>query len=217
MCATAGHSTQKYSSNRGYVVLQPQFRGSTGYGKDYLARGFGQWGRAMQDDIDDGMDWLVKQGIADAKRVCVMGASYGGYAALWGAIRNPERYRCAISFAGVFDVRAMLRWDAKQTGGGRYFKDWKKRVQGEEKQDLAAVSPLQQATRLKIPVLIAHGEKDDNVPPSQSKNMIKAAAANPGGVEAVMYPEAGHGFSRTQDSIDFMRRVEAFLAKHNPA
>ena len=204
-------------ANRGYAVLQPQFRGSTGYGKDYLVRGFGQWGRAMQDDLDDGMDWLVGRGIVDAKRVCIMGTSYGGYAAMWGAIRNPERYRCAISMAGVSDVRAMLRWDAKQMGGGRYFKDWKDRVRGEEEIDLAAVSPLQQAARLRVPMLIAHGAKDTSVPPLQSARMVKAAAGNPGGTQSIVYPEAAHGFSRSEDATDFMRRVEAFLAKHNPS
>ncbi|OYU73496.1 MAG: hypothetical protein CFE45_37170, partial [Burkholderiales bacterium PBB5] len=90
-------------ANRGYAVIQPNFRGSGGYGEDFFALGEGQVGRGMQDDIDDAMDWAVAQGIADAKRVCVVGGSYGGYAALWAVLRNPERYVCAASWAGVTD------------------------------------------------------------------------------------------------------------------
>lgn len=99
----------QYLASKGYAVLQPNFRGSTGFGKAFVERGTGAWGRGMQDDIDDGAKWLAGSGVADAKRVCIMGASFGGYAAMWAAARNPETYRCAISFAGISDVAAMLR------------------------------------------------------------------------------------------------------------
>jgi dienelactone hydrolase len=207
----------QFLASRGYAVLQPNFRGSTGYGRSFVERGYGQWGAAMQDDLDDGVDWLASQGIADSKRVCIMGASYGGYAALWAAVRNPDRYRCAISFAGVTDVRAMIRYDTKAMAAPRYSKRWRQRVQGEEKRDLAAVSPLQQAKRIAIPVLIGHGETDSNVPVDQAKKLI--AALKKAGIahEAALYPNVGHGFEKPEDSIDFLKRVDRFLTEHNPA
>ena len=101
----------QFLANRGYVVLQPNFRGSTGYGKAFVDAASGEFGRKMQDDLDDGVRWLAGRGLVDPKRVCILGASYGGYAAMWAAVRNPEIYRCAISFAGISDVAAMLRFD----------------------------------------------------------------------------------------------------------
>jgi dipeptidyl aminopeptidase/acylaminoacyl peptidase len=204
-------------ASRGYAVLQPNFRGSTGFGRDFVERGYGEWGRKMQDDLDDGVAWLAGQGTIDPKRVCIVGASYGGYAALWGAIRNPEIYRCAVSLAGVTDIRAMLKFDARAMVATRYWKLWQRKVEGEEKRDLAAVSPLQQAARLHVPVLIAHGELDGNVPADQSRLMIKALKDRGAVVQSAFYPRAGHGFTLSEDSADFMKRVEAFLEVHNPA
>lgn len=204
-------------ANRGYAVLQPNFRGSTGYGRAYVERGYGEWGKRMQDDLDDGVDWLAAAGTIDPKRVCMVGGSYGGYAALWGAIRNPDKYRCAISFAGVTDVRAILKYDNKFVIAPRYTKQWRRKIVGEEARDLAAVSPLQQAARLNVPVLIAHGERDTNVPVDQSRKLVAALKGRGAPVQTAFYPNAGHGFDRTEDSVDFLRRVEAFLDVHNPA
>ncbi len=208
----------QFLASRGYAVLQPNFRGSTGYGRAFVERGYGQFGTGMIDDIEDGVEWLIGQGIANRARVCIMGASYGGYAALWAPIRSPERYRCAISLAGVTDIRAMLRYDSRMMAAPRYAREWRRRVEGEERTDLAAISPLQQAARLRVPLLIAHGERDTNVPPSQSRQLVAAlrrtGAAN---VDSVFYPKAEHGFTEPADSIDYLRRVEAFLARHNPA
>ena len=213
----AFHPWVQLLASRGYAVLQPNFRGSTGYGRTYVERGYGQWGTGMQDDLDDGVAWLVGKGIADPKRVCLMGASYGGYAALWGAIRNPDRYRCAISFAGVTDIRGMLKYDARFLMAPRYSRQWRKKVEGEEKRDLAAISPLQQAGRLDVPVLIAHGEVDANVPAEQSRKLVTSLRARGANVQPAFYPHSGHDFERAADSLDFMRRVEAFLELHNPA
>jgi dipeptidyl aminopeptidase/acylaminoacyl peptidase len=206
----------QFLASRGYAVLQPNFRGSTGYGKDYVEKGYGQWGRAMQDDVDDGVDWLIKSGKVDAKRVCIMGASYGGYAALWGAIRNPEKYRCAVSLSGVTDLPGMLKFDRRSFSAPRYFREWQKHVQGEEKIDLDSVSPLAQAARLTVPVFIAHGEKDDNVPPKQAHQMIKALKGRPN-VDSIFYKEEGHGLTKKENLADFFTRLDAFLAKHNPS
>lgn len=207
----------QFLANRGYAVLQPQFRGSTGYGKDFASRGYGEWGRKMQDDLDDGVDWLARSGQIDPKRVCIFGISYGGYAALWGAARNPERYRCAASMAGVSDVPAMLRYDRKLFSATRYFREWQSKVGGEGKVDLAAVSPINFADRLKVPLLIAHGEADENVPVKQSRAMVEALTKANANVTSVFYKGGGHGFDSSADLDDFLQRLEAFLAKNNPA
>lgn len=203
-------------ANRGYAVLQPQFRGSTGYGRAFVERGYGEWGRKMQDDLDDGVDWLVKSGKVDPKRVCIVGASYGGYAALWGAIRNPERYRCAASMAGVTDLTAQLRDNRRSFAATRYFKQWRAKVAGSQR-DLSEVSPLAHAARLKVPVLIGHGEDDERVSVKQGRAMVEALTAAKGNVTSVFYPDMGHDFDSEANLKDFMERLEAFLAKHNPA
>jgi dipeptidyl aminopeptidase/acylaminoacyl peptidase len=198
-------------------VLQPNFRGSTGYGRDYAERGYGQFGTGMIDDMEDGIAWLAREGTIDPARVCIMGGSYGGYAAMWAPIRNLDRYRCAIRFAGISDVRAMLRYDSRLTTATRYSREWRRRVAGEGRADLAAISPLQQVARARVPLLIAHGERDRNVPVSQSRNLVRAMTRSGATTESVFYPQAVHGFNRPEDSADFLRRVEAFLARHNPA
>lgn len=207
----------QFLANRGYAVLQPQFRGSTGYGKDFVARGYGQFGKKMQDDLDDGVDWLVRSGQVDPKRVCMIGMSYGGYAALWGAVRNPERYRCAASWAGVSDLRAQLRFDRKLFSATRYYREWRTQVGGEGKVDLAAVSPISFADRLKVPVLIGHGEKDETVPVKQSRAMVQALTKAGAPVTPIFYKDSGHDFGSTADLNDFLQRLEQFLATHNPA
>lgn len=204
-------------ADRGYAVLQPNFRGSTGYGRAFVERGYGQMGLAMQDDLDDGVAWLAAQGTVDPKRVCLAGASYGGYAALWGAIRNPEKYRCAISFAGVTDIRGVLKHNARMFVASRYSKLHRRKIEGEEKRDLAAVSPLQQAARLRVPVLLAHGERDGVVPAEQSRKLFEALRAKGIAVQGAFYPQSGHDLDRAADSLDFMRRMEAFLELHNPS
>lgn len=204
--------------NRGYAVLQPQFRGTTGFGRDFVERGFGQWGRKMQDDLDDGLDWLVGQGIIDPKRVCIAGASYGGYAAIWGAIRTPERYRCAISWAGVTDLKMMLKYDQKLFAAPRYYRDWRNQVTGlDTRNDLDSVSPLKQAGRLRAPLLLGHGKLDDNVPIGQAEALEKAFVKAGIRIEKVHYEKAGHSMQSSGDLADWLSRVEAFLIRHNPA
>lgn len=207
----------QFLANRGYAVLQPQFRGSTGYGKAFVSRGYGEWGRRMQDDLDDGMDWLVRSGQVDPKRVCMVGGSYGGYAAMWGAVRNPERYRCAASLAGVSDLAAQLRYDRKFFSATRYYREWRTQIGGEGQVDLRAVSPLSFADKIKVPLLIAHGEEDKRVPSKQSRAMVDALAKSKADVTSVSYKNSGHGFDNPSDFADWMKRLEAFLAKHNPA
>ena len=207
----------QFLASRGYAVLQPNFRGSTGYGREFVERGYGQFGSGMIDDIDDGVDWLIGQGIADPARICAMGASYGGYAALWAATRSPQRYRCAISWAGPSDLKTMLRYDLRSYLPQRYERERRRQLQGEERTDLDAVSPLRQAQHLTVPVLIAHGEQDIRVPVNQSRDLVRALTRRRANVESAFYPRSGHSFATPEDSADFLRRVEAFLTRHNPA
>jgi dipeptidyl aminopeptidase/acylaminoacyl peptidase len=207
----------QFLASRGYAVLQPEFRGSTGYGKDFVSKGYGEWGRKMQDDLDDGVDWLAKTGQIDPRRVCMVGGSYGGYAALWAAVRNPDRYRCAASMAGVSDVPALLRSSRDIFSATRYYREWRTQVGGEGKADLGAVSPINFANRIRVPVLIAHGEEDARVPVKQSRAMVDALAKAHADVTSVFYKDSGHGFDSSEDLDDWLRRLEAFLAKHNPA
>ena len=207
----------QFLANRGYAVLQPNFRGSTGYGRAFVEAGEGQWGRKMQDDIDDGVRWLAQQGIADTKRVCIMGASYGGYAAMWAAARNPDLYRCAISVAGISDVRAMLNYDSKQFTARRYYRDWRNKVKGEGKFDLESISPIKAAARMTVPLLIVHGADDTNVPPAQSTKLHEALARAGRPHEHVIYKDEGHNISDPKNVADLLTRLENFLARHYPA
>jgi dipeptidyl aminopeptidase/acylaminoacyl peptidase len=204
-------------ANRGYAVLQPNYRGSSGYGLAFEDKGKGQWGRAMQDDVDDGMDWLVKQGIVDAGRVCIVGASYGGYVALWGATRNPERYRCAVSFAGVSDLKDQLNYQTDFLIGRGDRREWEDTVKGDKSFNLLQVSPISRVADLKVPVMLVHGDKDKRVLPRQSTQYDRALTAAGKPNETYIVPGAGHGFDKPSDQKAYLDRLEAFLAKHNPA
>jgi dipeptidyl aminopeptidase/acylaminoacyl peptidase len=206
----------QFLANRGYAVLQPNFRGSSGYGTDYLAKGFGQWGAGMQDDLTDGVQWLISEGIADPKRICIMGASYGGYAALMGAIRTPELYRCAISFAGVTDVNDMMRYDRSQMLPSRY-KRWRQKVRGEAEVDLKSVSPVYRSGEVGVPLLLMHGTVDGNVPYRQAENFVAAMKKVGKPLEFVKMDDVGHGLHSEAARTVFFTSVEAFLQRHNPA
>lgn len=210
-------NTVQLLANRGYAVIQPNYRGSAGYGKAFSELGAGQIGRKMQDDLDDARDWAVRQGIADPSRVCIVGASYGGYAALWGAIRNPEHYRCAISFAGVTDWNKQLKYDANFfTRKGAT--EWRARVNGEDPGfNLDLVSPVKQIARLTRPVLVAHAEDDTNVPFKQFVLLRDAAAKAGKPIETLTFADEGHGFTSDANETRYLEAIEAFLAKHNPA
>ena len=171
----------------------------------------------MQDDLDDGMDWLAKQGTIDPKRTCIIGSSYGGYAALWGATRNPERYRCAASFAGVSDVGRQLKYQTSFAIDRRYRKDWRTKVKGSDDFDLKTVSPLYMADRLKVPVLLVHGDSDQTVPLRQSKLYADALTKAGKPHEYHAYPDEGHSLNIADNFRDWLDRLEAFLKRHNPA
>jgi dipeptidyl aminopeptidase/acylaminoacyl peptidase len=206
----------QFLANRGYAVLQPNYRGSGGSGDDFVKLGEGQIGRKMQDDLDDGMDWAVAQGYADPGRVCLVGTSYGGYAALWGVIRNPERYRCAASFAGVTDWTAQLRYDRNffsRTSGRK----WKQKISGSQPGfSLDDVSPVKQIGRLTRPVLLVHGERDTRVQFKQFTALKLAAGAAGKPLELLTFPDESHGFDKAANEAKWLDTLEAFLRRHNP-
>lgn len=201
----------QFIASRGYLVIQPNFRGSTGYGEAFLKKGEGQLGLAMQDDVNDALAWAASQGLADAKRACVVGASYGGYVAMWGAARDPDLWRCSISIAGVANLRREVNDFGDLLFGKRYREQWQKMTP-----DFPAVSPMNHIDAIKVPMLLIHGKKDLTVDHAQSQSMFNKMKAAGKNVEFVSLPQADHYFTREPDRLALLTAIEAFLAKHNP-
>jgi dipeptidyl aminopeptidase/acylaminoacyl peptidase len=202
----------QFLADRGYAVVQPNYRGSSGYGTAFAEKGQGQWGLAMQDDLNDAVAALAEQGIADPTRVCMVGASYGGYAAMRAAQRDGVSYRCAVAYAGVSDLNRMQNHNRNFLGGGAR-KDWL-RMQAP---DLKTVSPINFPESFSVPLLLVHGKKDRVVPPVQSRAMAQKLKAAGKDVTYIEQPLADHHFSRSEDRLEFLKALEAFLAEHNPA
>lgn len=207
-------------ANRGYAVVQPNYRGSGGYGEAFEKLGDGQIGRKMQDDLDDAMDWAVAQGFADPRRVCVVGSSYGGFAAMWAVIRNPERYRCAASWAGVTDFEAQLKFD-RSYFSRRNARRWQERIEGTERPfTLDDVSPAKQAARLTRPLLIAHGKRDRVVPFSQftmMRDALKKAGISRDLYRTLAIEDEGHSFAERDNETLWSDALLRFLANRNPS
>jgi dipeptidyl aminopeptidase/acylaminoacyl peptidase len=201
-------------ANRGYAVLQMEFRGSTGYGRDHWKAGFGQWGLAMEDDVEDGVRWAVEQGIADPSRVAIYGGSYGGYATLSGITKTPTLYRCAISFVGISNI---LTWMAAIPP---YWELYRARVEvmvGDPERDrarLEATSPALHADRVQTPLFIAQGANDPRVKKAESEQMVEALHRRGVAVEYMLKEEEGHGFRNEENQIEFYRAAERFLGEH---
>jgi len=200
----------------GYAVFQPQFRGSTGFGHRFQAAGYGQWGLAMQDDITAGVQHLVDRKIADPRRICIVGASYGGYAALWGLVKTPTLYRCGVSFAGVSDIAYMLRDDSDSNDSATGREIQRARIgdkrSAEERFD--SVSPLKQVHRIRSPVLVMHGREDRRVPIAHSERMVGALKASGKEYEWLSFPGEGHGLSLLANRRTYYDRLLTFLAQH---
>lgn len=200
----------------GYVVIQPNYRGSTGYGREFGKAVDGNWGLRMQDDLNDAVTWLASQGIADPKRVCMMGWSYGGYAASRAAQRDGDKYRCAITGAGVHDLPAMVQYDRGYLG-----EYGAKQALGAAGSDLRSISPSLNARDYSIPVLIVHGAKDARVPVAQSRDLASRLRAA-GKVEGrdfvyIEQPLNTHNLLREEDRMQWLSESLKFLAQHNPA
>lgn len=199
-------------ANRGYAVLEVNFRGSDGYGKKYLHAGDRQWGLKMNDDLVDAVRWAVAQGIADPKRIAIDGGSYGGYAALAAAAFTPEVFQCAIDEFGPSNLFTLYASMPPYWATIRAV--FIQRVGDPEKDQelLRRVSPLFSADRIRIPLLIGQGANDVRVTPAQSDQIMGAIAKNHGRATCVLYSDEGHGFFRPQNSLDFCARIEKFLA-----
>jgi acetyl esterase/lipase len=209
---------------QGYAVFQPNFRGSDGFGRAFMESGWGQWGGKMQDDITDGLDALIANGSVDPARVCIVGASYGGYAALAGVVKTPEKYRCAVSISGMSDLSALIKWERGDVRRGLGWADDSEGYQhllkmiGDPDKDAArldAVSPARHAAAAaKIPVLLVHGEDDIVTPISQSERMASALEKAGQKPEFVRLSQAGHSGWRPKTERAVLTKVREFLQKN---
>ncbi|MBL8329391.1 MAG: S9 family peptidase [Rubrivivax sp.] len=206
----------QFLASRGYAVLQPEFRGSLGYGHDHFRAGWKQWGQAMQTDLADAARWAIAQKVADPRRIGILGASYGGYASLMGLASEPDLFRAGVAWVAVSDLELMysLRWsdltrETKTLGLPR--------LMGDPKADaemLRAHSPLRLADRIRNPLLLAHGAWDARVPLDHAEALLKSLRPHHQNLEWVLYKNEGHGWRRPENLIDFWQRVERFLARH---
>jgi dipeptidyl aminopeptidase/acylaminoacyl peptidase len=208
----------QFLASRGYLVVEPEFRGSRGYGFEHFKAGWKQWGLAMQDDVTDATKWAVAQGLADPKRMAVAGASYGGYAVMMGLVKEPDLYRAGINWVGVTDIDLMYDIGWSDTSGSDWEKYGMPTLVGDPKTDRVqfdATSPLKRAAAINKPVLMAYGDKDFRVPLPHGKDMRDALKrAGKVEVEWVVYEDEGHGWMLVKNKVDFWTRVEKFLAKH---
>jgi dipeptidyl aminopeptidase/acylaminoacyl peptidase len=223
----------QFLTSRGYRVFQPNFRGSAGYGKAFAQAGYGQWGGLMQDDITDGVNHLIKTGKAKHGNICIAGVSYGGYAALMGAVKTSELYQCAVSINGIADLKAMIDYDKDLYGKDSDVYAYVKKLMGDPKRDadrIKATSPLTHAANINTPLLLIHGAKDKVVPVKQSQALSTALKANGKAVKYVElegvnhslngYSDAMYGLNSTV-SADYnygykkaLTEMESFFAQH---
>jgi len=209
----------QFLASRGYAVLEPEYRGSLGFGARHERAGYKQWGLAMQDDIADGVRWAIDKGLVDPKRVCIAGGSYGGYATLMGLINDPDLYRCGINMVGVTDIG--LLYDNGWSFSDDVSRDAKEYSMPEQIGDpvrdaaqFAATSPLRQAARITQPLMLAYGGVDQRVPINHGTAFRDAVMRTNKDVEWIEYPEEGHGWALEKNRIDFWERVEKFLDRN---
>jgi dipeptidyl aminopeptidase/acylaminoacyl peptidase len=210
-----GYNSQaQWLANRGYAVLQVNFRASTGFGKKFLHAGDKQWGGTMQDDLTDAVRWAIKRGVADPKRVAIMGGSYGGYATLAGLTFTPDLYACGVDIVGPSNLKTLLEATPP------YWATMRKMLylrMGEVDKDSVfnrKVSPMYHVDAVRAPLIIGQGANDPRVNIRESTQMVEAMRARGLTVEYVVYPDEGHGFARPQNRLDFYGRAEQFLSKH---
>ena len=204
----------QFLANRGYCVLQMNFRGSTGYGRKFWEAGFGQWGLAMQDDITDAVQWLIEQEIADRNRIAIYGGSYGGYAVLSGITRTPELYAAAVDFVGVSNLLTFLNTIPP------YWKPMLEKMHSmvghpeKDRERLEATSPALNAEHIRTPLFIAQGANDPRVNKDESDQMVAALRSRGVEVEYMVKENEGHGFHNDENKFEFYERMEAFLSQH---
>jgi dipeptidyl aminopeptidase/acylaminoacyl peptidase len=211
------YDDRQFLASRGYAVLEPEFRGSEGYGWRHARAGWKQFGLAMQDDLVDGVEALAKRGIIDRQRVCIAGASYGGYATVFGLIKHPETYKCGISWVGVTDIDMLytVGWsDMANFAESRLYLQKTFGDPDADKAQLEATSAVAQASRLKAPLILAYGLEDVRVPYDHGRKLMSRLKAHNDKVDYIEYGGEGHGWHMLQTNLDFWGRVERFLAEH---
>lgn len=212
-------SASQFLASRGYAVLEPEFRGATGYGQKLYRAGWKQWGLGMQNDVADATRWAIAQGYADGKRICIAGASYGGYATLMGLVNDADLYKCGVDWAGVTDINLLYNddWTAASDTTDDYREHGMPLIVGDQIKDAAqlrATSPIVQASRITQPLLLAYGGSDVRVPIFHGRKFYDAVKANNKNVEWIEYPGEGHGWRLPKTNADFWTRVEKFLDKN---
>lgn len=210
-----------FFASRGYAVMQPNFRGSDGYGAEWAEAAYGEWGLGViQHDLTDAVAALVTGGISDPDRICIVGWSYGGYAALAGAAFTPDLYSCAVSIAGVADLPGFIDYQRDRYGADSVpHRNWSLQLSGEERlregRDLREISPRHHAEKIQIPVLLFHGENDSVVPDSQSQRMRRAIRGNDGDVRYIELEDGGHSLLEDEAMrIRLLSEIETFLDTH---
>jgi len=204
----------QFLANRGYAVLQVNFRGSTGYGRKFFESSFKQWGRAMQDDVSDGVKWLIAQGIADSSRVAIYGGSYGGYATLAGLTFSPELYAAGVDYVGVSNLFTFMKTIPPYW---KPFLDQFYEMVGNPERDsvaMAAASPVFHVDRIRAPLLVAQGAKDPRVNINESNQIVDALRKRGIDVQYIVKENEGHGFHNEENRFEFYEAMESFLAKH---
>ncbi len=204
----------QFLANRGYAILQINFRGSTGYGKEFWQASFKQWGLTMQDDITDGTQWLIDEGIADPKKIAIYGGSYGGYATLMGIVKEPDLYCCAIDYVGVSNMFTFMKtippyWEPML--------DMMYEMVGNPEEDsilLRQVSPVFHVDKIKVPLFIAQGANDPRVNIDESDQIVEALKNRDVDVQYLVKEDEGHGFHNEENRFDFYRTMDEFLTKY---
>lgn len=202
----------QFLASRGYGVLQVNFRGSGGYGLGFEKAGYRQWGGKIQKDIIDGTHWALEQQGFDKNKVCIIGASFGGYSALMSSILAPDLYKCAVGFVGIYDLALMYTTGDinNRDASLNYLKD----IIGKDEQELAKFSPAKRVAELKAPVLLIHGEDDWRADVKHFDVMKKALEQKEHPLETMLVDKEGHGFANEKNRIEYLKRIDKFLAKH---
>jgi len=206
----------QFLANRGYAVLQMNFRGSTSYGREFWEASFDQWGLSMQEDVQDGALWLVEQGIADPARLAIYGGSYGGYATLQGLVKDPDFYACGVDYVGVSNLFTFMN------GIPPYWKPYLEMMyemvgdptDAEDSTRMASTSPALNADKITAPLFVAQGANDPRVVKSESDQMVDAMKSRGIEVQYMVKDDEGHGFRNEENKFDFYRAMESFLGEH---
>jgi dipeptidyl aminopeptidase/acylaminoacyl peptidase len=206
----------QWLANRGYAVMSVNYRASTGFGKAFIAVGDGQWGAKMDDDLVDAIEWAIARGIADPKRVCIMGGSYGGYATLWSMTANPDLYACGVDIVGPSNLETLAAsippyWEAAKA---QFFRMIGNAGTEEGQALMKARSPVYRAEMIRAPLLIGQGANDPRVKQAESDQMVAAMKANGIPVTYVLFPDEGHGFQRPPNTIRFNAITELFMSRY---